>query len=128
MRRNKVLFTFKIQSFSDVITNSSSELFVVGDVNKTAEEIKKMLIQKFKESGDTCSGMGGYIEVTPYDAPDNINDFVITSDNIKFAYHIKNWKKLNIPQKGFFIYIDNNLCNTIEFIRNELKGFYLGCY
>ena len=97
----KKRFIIQIQSFSDVITNSSSELFAVGDVNKTAKEIKKLLIQKFKESGDTCSGMGGYIEVTPYDAPDDINDFVITSDNLKYARYLKTWKKLNIPQKGF---------------------------
>jgi len=40
MKRNKILFTFKIQSFSDVITNSSSELFVFddkGDVEKVKE-------------------------------------------------------------------------------------------
>lgn len=40
MKGNKILFTFKIQSFSDVITNSSSELFVFddkGDVEKVKE-------------------------------------------------------------------------------------------
>ena len=44
MKRNKILFTFKIQSFSDVITNSSSELFVFdnkGDVEKVKEIINK---------------------------------------------------------------------------------------
>lgn len=37
----KTLFSFNVQSFSDVITNSSSELFVFG-ANST-EEVKQML-------------------------------------------------------------------------------------
>jgi len=42
MKRNKILFTFKIQSFSDVITNSSSELFVF-DNNGDVEKVKEIL-------------------------------------------------------------------------------------
>ena len=50
----------KIRSITDVITNSSSEAFLVRSYGKTVQEILKDL----KKVGDNCcSGMGGELEV-----------------------------------------------------------------
>lgn len=45
----KTVFLFKIQSYSDVITNSSSELFVINQGEKTKEEIISLLNSIYPE-------------------------------------------------------------------------------
>lgn len=71
----------KIQSYSDIITNSSSEIFIVKDCDKSAKELEsllKALRDQYYYSGEkswydlseeerrqynSSSGMGGTIEV-----------------------------------------------------------------
>ena len=57
----------KIQSISDIITNSSSEVFVINNSSEPLHSIVKDIIKtgkKFYHNGDECgSGMGGDFEV-----------------------------------------------------------------
>lgn len=45
------LFIFNIQSFSDIVTNSSSELFVFSDHNRTEENIIQLLNSIYPDWG-----------------------------------------------------------------------------
>lgn len=80
-------YLIKIQSFSDIITNSSSEVFLVKkNEDITFDELKKLLIDLHEShlfkgdwdkwdkmpynermNFDSCSGMGGIFELQTYE-------------------------------------------------------------
>lgn len=73
----KKRFIIQIQSFSDVITNSSSELFVVKKRKRTAEELENMLENYKNEHNDYAySGMGGELSVREFSATEHVNETV----------------------------------------------------
>ena len=50
MKKERILFEFKLQSFSDIITNSSSELFVfVNDSKETLEDLIKAVYPNYRD-------------------------------------------------------------------------------
>ena len=60
----------QVKSKTDVITNSSSEVFIIKS-DKSPEAMKRFL-EKIKEEDDRVSGMGGIVEV--YDNQTTKND------------------------------------------------------
>jgi len=73
----KKRFIIRIQSFSDVITNSSSELFVVEKNGKTAKELEQMLENYKREHNDwDFSGMGGELSVREFSATEHLDETV----------------------------------------------------
>jgi len=62
-KMRKLLIT--VQSMSDVITNSSSELFVVNSSNVTKSVLEEIINHDY--AGDECSGMGGEADVLTFD-------------------------------------------------------------
>lgn len=73
----KKRFIIHIQSFSDVITNSSSELFVVKKRKRTAKELENMLENYKREHNDyECSGMGGELSVREFSATEHLDENV----------------------------------------------------
>jgi hypothetical protein len=60
-------FVIKIQSISDIITNSSSEVFVINTSSNQIDSIVKDILNtgkiNFENDHDFCSGMGGELGV-----------------------------------------------------------------
>lgn len=70
-------YIIQIQSFSDVITNSSSELFVVKKRKRTAKEIANILENYKREHNDyACSGMGGELSVREFSATEHLDETI----------------------------------------------------
>lgn len=64
----------KIQSFSDVITNSSSELFIIKDPKEIGDEITEFLYKLYKIlHRDIDEDM--YIESANYDSINEVEDW-----------------------------------------------------
>lgn len=83
----KVIATVNIHSFIDIITNSSTEIFVEG-IEKTEEEIYKVLDQIKTEFGCSCVDL----EVEPY--YDQNGDEVEGKFNITSEHYREPCKKL----------------------------------
>jgi len=63
MTRKNVKIEIAIQSVSDIITNSSSEVFIIEAQGQTAESLKKILEGALSNDRDHMSGMGGELDV-----------------------------------------------------------------
>lgn len=65
----------KVQTVSDIITNSSSEVFIVRD-SRPFKEVKKLIksIAESNQDKDESSGMGGHLEI--YDWNDSYNEWL----------------------------------------------------
>ena len=151
-------FLINLQSFSDVITNSSSELFVahVSGNTKPKDEIQKLINKhasehmwkgdwkelqnmKFEErvkwnaySGDagTCEVKDGYDRYVEW-----INDYSRTKNkeevmkDVPFEIYLKHFT--NYKKEDLFFDIDHSFLATINYV---LENFYViehweyGCY
>lgn len=115
----KNLFIIKIQSQSDVITNSSSELFIFDDKN-SKEEVIELLDNVYPNWRDE------YDEPIPFSEIDENDLWYLLPDS---KYDIENRfvrtiidyiNKLGIPQKDFY---NNPKCNELlESFNEKLKS------
>lgn len=123
-------YLISVQSSSDVITNSSSELFcIVSD--KDSGDLYNLL-REYADTNDAgcCSGDGGEIDVDKVyflklveclygkNNP-NINKEKISE---KFVEICKECYGLPINGTLYEVNIDHAFTNTMDFITNELKG------
>ena len=125
----------KIQSISDIITNSSSEVFICRKTDNTPiEELKNFLIQyhndhkydgywsdfdqlnrEEQDTFDIRSGMDGEF---------NLATFKDTEDDP----WLKNlFQKLDDPKNCLFIHTDQCHYATIKWIRENLNIVYSDC-
>lgn len=95
-----------IQSMSDMITNSSSEVFIV-QTDKSWQELEDLIKSWQLDDKDEGSGMGGCIEV--YDSKRPYADKEYISDIHKEAPHMP-W----IPEGHLAVHIDWNLEQRIN--------------
>lgn len=108
-----------IQSVSDVITNSSSELFLISREDKEVDEIDELL-QRIGEENmnldkDRSSGMGG--ELTVY-TPETWQNYV--EESIKEA--ADEWGvSEDVFRNCIVIDIDHARVETIKFIKENFK-------
>jgi len=79
--------SLELQSMSDIITNSSSEVFIIEAQGETVDSLKKKLESALKNDVDRCSGMGGELDV--YDSktqnPEN-EDFCDEEEKCPYAW------------------------------------------
>ena len=127
-----IKFVIKIQSTSDIITNSSSEVFLCKKTDNTPiEELKNFLIQYHKDhkydgywsdfnrlsreeqdAFDIGGGMGGEFELT-------------TFKDAEGDPWRKYWfRDLDDPQNYLFIHTDRCHYATIKWIRENLNIVY----
>lgn len=118
-----------IQSVSDVITNSSSELFLIDRGNRVAEDINQLIQEVGSdnlESGeDRCSGMGGELSIyTPETWQDYVEEYEdVRSDPDEFIKEeAEEW---GVSEDAFrncvIIDIDHAREGTIKFIEVNFK-------
>ena len=111
----------KIKSFTDVITNSSSEVFTI-KTDKTAEEVLK-IIQDYRDAHETSfgSGDGGRIDVL--DVEDRYADFLEwegLKDNPQSFTRFKD--TTDYPESDVLtVFIDNCFGKTCEFVFDNFK-------
>ena len=127
-KTSKYLLT--IQSSSDVITNSSSELFCVATENNENE--LSDLLEKYAEQHDQghCSGVGGDIDIYSIDRTQVIkalfgaNNPNVNCEDINKRFLDIYREVYGLPKEGtvLVIDIDNGFYNTMDFIEKELKG------
>ena len=118
----------KVQSVSDIITNSSSEVFLCeNNTEMTIDQLKKFIYeynrsnkfegdwntwqkmsQEERNKYDTSGGMGGFLEIYTYD---ELNDAYWLKE------HIEN---LDNPEK--YLIVDTDWCHkaTINWITENL--------
>lgn len=72
----KTLFIFQVQSFTDVVTNSSSELFVFNGSTKTVEELLNFAVPGWKSE---------------YNSPVTLQEIDDDSFNMYLNYAYDNW-------------------------------------
>lgn len=138
----KLSFGIKIQSYSDVITNSSSELFCISSKDDSCKEIQEILDiegeknlrhyrldpvkvysktwEELEESNeDACSGDGGYITVK------TIEEFVDDTGWESIEEFMEDYnldpKKVN---EYLIIRIDHNRIATINYIKNNFDVIF----
>lgn len=131
----RIKLVVKIQSTSDIITNSSSEVFLCKKTdNAPIEELKKFLIQyhndhKYKGSWsnfdrlsqeeqdafDIEGGMGGEFELTTF------------KDAEGDPWRKELFQYLDDPQNYLFIRTDQCHYATIKWIRENLNIVYSDC-
>lgn len=102
-----LIIPINIQSFSDVITNSSSELFCIISGNEDILDFIKDLLSNLMDTE-------GYDEDYP--------SFEVfkKEDLYKSDYDTKIWK--NMPEIGIKVYLPYNLWNYEIFFREGLKA------
>lgn len=115
----------KIQSVADIITNSSSEVFVI-QTDKTWKEVEDII--ESWNLDDEWSGMGGIVEVYDNKRPYADGHFCDNPDDPWFkwcpdghlAIHI-DWSKKKHIAKMFeeFNVVDSDTCNLV---RNKKTG------
>ncbi len=113
--------TIKIQSFSDIITNSSSEIFIFkSDIN--IDEIRTMLNTHYDKhfvlypadddfTCNTCGGMGGIHEITEIDKNDK-NEYI--------EYELSE-NYVNTDKHIYKVHIDRNSYATIDWLLDMFK-------
>lgn len=92
----------KIKSISDVITNSSDEVYII-KTDKTAQEILDELLS-IKDPKEGCSGMGGILNVETHD------DYV--GNDLNYAH-----ENIKIPKGFAFATIDNGYTKLHDYLR-----------
>ena len=125
--KNNMKFLVLIQSISDVITNSSSELFTISKGKCTTEEIKKFIYRiarkNLDSSKDFCSGMGGDINVYTVEEECKIlsesepvyKDFEKFLDFMSIEYAVEK----EVFRNSLIIEIDRNREATIKYINSN---------
>ena len=128
----KVKFLIKIQSTSDIITNSSSEVFLCKNTtDMTVEQLKDFIYEyneshqytgdweeycemsdSEKEKYDVGGGMGGFLEVKTY------------KDALEDEYDKAYFANLENPEN--YIIVDTDWCHlaTIKWITQHLNARY----
>ena len=118
----------KFQSISDVITNSSSELFTIVD-DRPFEEVKELVESIGKHNWgaakDSSSGEGGKLEVSNWE--DKYNDWLkwaVSSKKLDLAtpevWALQCDESLEELQKSIWISVDWNREATIDWIIKNL--------
>ena len=124
-------YLLNVQSFTDIITNSSSEIFLLNSDISTSE-IKNMIQQHVADYHEKCTGMGGIIEVYTLDQYfiDDLEYGIYCNDTDEFytlndfskeeLYHMyitgyqKDCPTLQITGNTIIIDIDNGFRSAIE--------------
>ncbi len=124
-------FLIKLQSVSDVITNSSSEVFLChNDTGMTLQQLKDFIFsyhesvrykgnwsnwekmsQAEKENYDTSGGMGGFLEIYSYKELDD-------------DYWLKKQIKKDYDDPENYLIVDTDWCHkaTIKWITENLNA------
>lgn len=124
-------FLIRVQSVSDIITNSSSEVFLChNNTGMTMQQLKEFIFsyhesveykgdwndwekmsQAEKENYDTSGGMGGFLEIYSYKELD---------DDYWLKKHIKH--KYDDPEN--YLIVDTDWCHraTIKWITENLNA------
>lgn len=118
-----MILTLKFQSFSDMITNSSSELFTIANSDYSAKELE-VLLQNLPESHDS-SGMAGIITVRDWQ---DIYDIYLENyipankrDQVTPEIWALNYEEsLDDLKKMLWIDIDHNYKDIINWILENL--------
>ena len=120
----------KIQSFSDIITNSSSEVFLCkNNTHMTIEQLKefiyeynrsnqfegdwtiwKNMSQEERNKYDSCGGMGGLLDICTY-------------DDLEEGYWLKDHIK-TLGDVDKYLIVDTDWCHnaTINWITENLNA------
>ncbi len=123
-------YLISIQSSSDVITNSSSELFSIVSSKSSSDLYKLLRTYSDINDANSYSGNGGDIDIYEVDFSSIIKTLYgdqnpnINIDNINKKF-IEIYKEcFELPKEGtlFKIDIDHGFTNTMKFIENDLKG------
>jgi hypothetical protein len=130
----KTSFIISTHSFIDVITNSSSELFIC-QTDEIAKTIKTILFKAFQKDKEELnfSGMGGDFEVKPYsEYYDGITDkkrlAVYLADDlstykngkIDYLFPVDKAEEM-LENEIIVIDIDWSMKNTIELIKENFN-------
>ena len=106
----------KIKSITDVITNSSSECFLI-KTEKSRKEVLKELKNKERFGENHSSGMGGVLEV--FDKSTEIEDFEWFTDYCE--EEIKHTPFEFLPKDYLAIHVDKGYEDLINFIKTEYE-------
>jgi len=123
-------YLISVQSSSDVITNSSSELFCVSSSKNSNDLYELLRDYSNKNDQGNWSGMGGDIEVEEISFSRLVN--CLYGENNPNMNKSKIEEKIieiykecyDLPKEGtlYEVDIDHGFINTMNFITNELKG------
>ena len=127
-------FIIQIQSISDIITNSSSEVFVINTsenlVESTVENILRVGESHLEFGDDRCSGMGGELEV--YTWKNGFRKFKHTREKYRNddTFTPEKWaEEIGVPlqklKSTIVIDIDHSRQATIEYLEtffNAISG------
>lgn len=124
-------FLIKIQSVSDIITNSSSEVFLCyNNTGMTMQQLKDFIYsyhesveykgdwsnwekmsQAEQENYDTSGGMGGFLSICSYNELDN-------------DYWLKEYINRNYKDPENYLIVDTDWCHkaTIQWITENLNA------
>lgn len=125
-------YLLSIQSASDVITNSSSEMFCVS--SKKSKEDLYDLLRNYSSTYDKghASGEGGSLDIYEVDYLNLVkclygdNPNIISNINKKFIEIYKEAYGLSKEGVLYLVDIDQGFYNTHDFIQNKLNGKPLG--
>lgn len=106
----------KIKSITDVITNSSSECFLI-KTQKSRKEVLKELKDKEYFGENYSSGMGGVLEI--FDKNTEIEDFEWFTDCCE--EEVKHIPFEFLPKDYLAIHIDERYKDLINFIKTEYE-------
>lgn len=106
----------KIKSIIDIITNSSSECFLI-KTEKSRKEVLKELKDKKGSGENYCFGMGGILEV--FDKNTETEDFEWFTDCCE--EEIKHIPFEFLPEDYLAIHIDEEYEDLINFIKTEYE-------
>lgn len=116
----------RVQSISDIITNSSSEVFVVTDHSTSAKTLKEILYKVGDEfyPNENCSGMGGELDICTFD--DNYewwkSNLPENKQNLasKEIYSLQFAQSLEELEKCLWVDIDWSRTSTIKWMIDNL--------
>ena len=117
-----------IHSISDIITNSSSETFLIDNNNKI-HDVKKFILsygeEQLRNGIDSCGGLGGKLSIYDYkDAFENYKK--VYNKDSSFTYE-DFAKAVDIPleelEDMLVIYIDNKRVGTIRMLNTLFKVY-----
>jgi len=118
-------FIIEVHSFSDVITNSSSEMYCVEDNKHTKEEIENMLREIIKMEGNS-SGNGGDWSVSEFKLNTNMAKAMypfLSESELQTLQNIRMRSNGKNPNSTYYtIDIDEGFEYAIDFVRRVMGG------
>lgn len=118
-------FTIEVHSFSDVITNSSSEMFCVEDNKHTEEELEHIL-QEIIDMEGKSSGNGGDWSVSENKMNNNMAKALypfLSESELQTLQKIRMKSQGKNPNSTYYtIDIDEGFEYAIDFVRRVMGG------